>query len=144
LDNIGPLLRYDVVSGATYPLWERSIERSIRADGSSGFLVPYHDYLQPTGDPAGELRRRELAEDIAVVPERANIAAYSYAESSPVPTSPCRRASGHCRSSASYTPMASRPSRGNSAGTDSTRRSPDSDATVARSRERVPCLRRWV
>lgn len=78
VDNIGPMLRYDVASGATYPLWERSIEHSIRKDGSSGFLVPYHDYLQPTGDPAEDLRRRELAEDITVVPERANIAAYSY------------------------------------------------------------------
>lgn len=79
LDKIGPMLRYDAESGPTYPLWERSIEHSIRPDGTDGFLVPYHDYLQPTGDPDEDRRRQELVREIMVVPERANIAAYSYA-----------------------------------------------------------------
>lgn len=89
------MLRYDVVSGQSYPLWERSIEHSVRPDGTDGFLVPYHDYLQPTGDPAEDLRLSELVREIAVVPEQANIAAYSYAgelASSDITLSTCVRA----------------------------------------------------
>lgn len=79
LDGVGPMLRYDVESGNTYPLWERSIQHSIRPAGTEGFLLPYHDYLAPTGDPQEDARRTELLTEIAVVPEAASISAYSYA-----------------------------------------------------------------
>ena len=95
LDKIGSMLRYDVERGRSYPLWERSIEHSIRPSGTDGFLVPYHDYLEPTGDPDEDRRRAELLHEIAVVPEQANIAAYSYAgelASSDITLSTCLRA----------------------------------------------------
>ena len=98
LDKIGPMLRYEVETGSAdpaYPLWERSVEHSIRPSGADGFLVPYHDYLEPTGDPDEDRRRGELVHEVAVVPEQANIAAYSYAgelASSDITLSTCVKA----------------------------------------------------
>lgn len=76
--HVGPMLHYASDSDVTQPLWERVVEHTIRPDGSSGFLLPYHDYLAETGDPGEDERRRELLHEIAVVPDRANIASYSY------------------------------------------------------------------
>ena len=103
LDKIGPMLRYDVEKGRSYPLWERSVEHSIRPSGAEGFLVPYHDYLEPTGDPDEDRRRAELVHEVAVVPEQANIAAYSYAgelASSDITLSTCVKALDIVRGSA--------------------------------------------
>lgn len=81
LTKVHPMIRYDVASssGAPYPLWDRLVGHSIRPDGHAGFLLPYHDYLEPTGDPEEDARRSELLNEIAVVPEPSNIMAFSYA-----------------------------------------------------------------
>jgi len=77
--GVGPLLRYASTSSASYPLWDRVVSHSIRPQGTDGFLLPYHDYLAPTGDADEDDRRRSLLTEIAVIPEPAQIAAFSYA-----------------------------------------------------------------
>ncbi|MFC8616593.1 AAA family ATPase [Micromonospora purpureochromogenes] len=79
IESMRGIIDYDVPAGEpTYPLWDRLISHSIRPDGVDGFLLPYHAYLQPTGDPVEEQRRRELLAEIAVVPDRAQIISFSY------------------------------------------------------------------
>lgn len=79
IEGIGPMLFYDSMSGASYPMWDRVVRHSLRPDGAAGFLLPYHDYLEPTGDDDEDERRRHLLAEIAVVPEPAHVAAFSYA-----------------------------------------------------------------
>lgn len=78
VDGVGPL-RYFESTGPSYPLWEREIHHSIRPDGSKGFLLPYHEYLAPTGDADEDARRRRMLEDVAVTVDRANLRTFSYA-----------------------------------------------------------------
>jgi hypothetical protein len=66
-------------AGDTYPLWDGKFRHSIRADGKEGFLLPYHDYLQTTGDEVEDARRRALLSEIAVVPESVDVMSFSYA-----------------------------------------------------------------
>ncbi|MBS0160189.1 MAG: AAA family ATPase [Nitrospira sp.] len=63
----------------TYPMWDRIIRHSIRPDGEEGFLLPYHDYLEPTGDAAEDTRRLELLSEIAVPADPAHVRTFSYA-----------------------------------------------------------------
>lgn len=79
VSGVGPLLHYESSSGPTYPMWDRVVSHSITPTGTSGFLLPYHDYLEDTGDPDENERRRELLGEIALVPEPSHIAAFSYA-----------------------------------------------------------------
>jgi hypothetical protein len=81
ITTIHPMTTYERVPGRgpQYPLWDRRISHSVRPDGHRGFLLPYHDYLESTGDPEEDARRIQLLEDIAVVPEPSNIMAFSYA-----------------------------------------------------------------
>lgn len=81
LTKVHPMIRYDVdaSSNTRYPLWDRLVGHSIRPDGHTGFLLPYHDYLEPTGDPEEDARRSALLSEIAVIPEPSNIMAFSYA-----------------------------------------------------------------
>lgn len=74
----GPLLHYDSSKSTTYPLWDRIIRHSIRSDGPEGFLLPYHEYLEPTGDPEEDARRLSLLEEIAVEVPPEHIGAFSY------------------------------------------------------------------
>ncbi|UGS38524.1 ATP-dependent DNA helicase [Capillimicrobium parvum] len=67
-----------VGSTALPPVWERLIHHSIRPDGTDGFLLPYHAYLEPTGDADEDERRRMLLREIAVTPEPAHIRTFSY------------------------------------------------------------------
>ncbi|GAA0406563.1 ATP-dependent RecD-like DNA helicase [Micromonospora gifhornensis] len=79
IDAMRGIIEYDAAAGApTYPLWDRLISHSIRPDGTEGFLLPYHAYLEPTGDPTEDARRRELLTEITVAPDRAQIANFSY------------------------------------------------------------------
>ena len=55
LDWMSGIQRYDVSAGPRYPLWDRLITHSVRPDGSRGMLLPYHDYLEPSGDPDEQL-----------------------------------------------------------------------------------------
>ncbi|MBQ0942292.1 ATP-dependent RecD-like DNA helicase [Ideonella sp. 4Y16] len=80
VESRSPVLEYDTsIPGDTYPLWDGKFQHSIRPDGKAGFILPYHDYLQPTGDAAEDARRRSLLDEIAVVPEAVDVMSFSYA-----------------------------------------------------------------
>lgn len=79
ISKVGPIQLYDAPAGLEYPTWERLIHHSIRADGHDGFLLPYHDYLEDTGDPDENDRRRDLLNEIALIPGRDRIYDFSYA-----------------------------------------------------------------
>lgn len=80
INKISPLRLYETADGAPgYPMWDRLIHHSISPEGSDGFLLPYHDYLDPTGDPDEDLRRLGLLREIAVPADDANILTFSYA-----------------------------------------------------------------
>lgn len=65
--------------GPTYLFWDRRFRHSVREDGEDGFLLPYHDYLEPTGDPEEDERRAELLTDIIVQPDSSHLRTFSYA-----------------------------------------------------------------
>jgi ATP-dependent exoDNAse (exonuclease V) alpha subunit len=69
---------YEATEGPRYPLWDRLFTHSIRPNGSEGMLLPYHEYLEPTGDPGEDARRKTLVEEIAVAPERAHMMSFSH------------------------------------------------------------------
>ncbi len=48
--TVGKVEFYKTAKTESYPLWDRIIRHSIRLDGTDGLLLPYHDYLEPTGD----------------------------------------------------------------------------------------------
>ncbi|MEE7506813.1 hypothetical protein MMR14E_28415 [Methylobacterium mesophilicum] len=80
IEKITATKHYDVQPGKpTYPMWDRLLRHSIRPDGTDGFLFPYHEYLEPTGDAAEDERRRRLLEEIAVSPDPAHMRVYSFA-----------------------------------------------------------------
>jgi AAA domain/UvrD-like helicase C-terminal domain len=79
ITSISPLQRYESAGKTTYPVWDRLFAHSIRPLGDNGVLLPYHDYLETTGDPDEDRRRIELLREIAVVPESDQVMAYSYA-----------------------------------------------------------------
>ena len=76
---ISKLKYYEAAKEPSYPVWDRLFTHSIRPEGHDGFLIPYHDYLEPTGDVDEDARRRRLASEIAVVPEIADILSFSFA-----------------------------------------------------------------
>lgn len=80
VDHMSATLHYRTANeGPSYPLWDRLFQHSIRPDGARGFILPYHDYLMPTGDHEEDTRRRELLSEIAVVPEAVDVLSFSYA-----------------------------------------------------------------
>ena len=78
IDTMSKLQFYDASEGERYPLWDRLFSHSIRPDGAAGMLIPYHDYLESTGDPEEDARCRRLVEEIAVVPDRSQIMSFSH------------------------------------------------------------------
>lgn len=78
LTKVSRLLEYESNGGDPYPMWERLVHHSIRPDGAEGFLLPYHAYLEPTGDPDEDRRRAELLREIAVTPEPGHTGTFSY------------------------------------------------------------------
>lgn len=79
ITHVGKIERYDTDKSFTYPLWDRLIQHSIRPSGEDGFLLPYQEYLVPTGDAEEDARRRMLLQEIAVIPEASDIKDFSYA-----------------------------------------------------------------
>lgn len=79
ITQIGKLERYDSAKGPSYPLWDRLIGHSIRPEGQAGFLLPYHEYLEPTGTPAEDERRKGLLREIIVEAEDSHFGDFSYA-----------------------------------------------------------------
>jgi ATP-dependent exoDNAse (exonuclease V) alpha subunit len=71
-------LSFDSATDETYWMWDRLFTHSIRADGHDGLLLPYHDYVEPTGDPDEDERRLELLRYVAVAPDPTRIATFSY------------------------------------------------------------------
>jgi hypothetical protein len=79
LTKVGSMLEYDTEgSKAAYPMWDRLVHHSIRPDEADGFLLPYHAYLAPTGDPEEDERRAGLLREITVVPEPGHTRTFSY------------------------------------------------------------------
>lgn len=79
ITKVGRREHYDTTEGKEgYPFWDRVITHSIRKDGVDGFLLPYHDYLETTGDPAEDARRRALLDEIVVTPADANQRDFSF------------------------------------------------------------------
>ena len=76
--SVGVQRYYDSDSDQTYPLWHREIHHSIRPEDVDGFLLPYHDYLAPTGDAKEDARRRALLEEIAVAVDPIYQPAFSF------------------------------------------------------------------
>ena len=63
IDSKSTVLEYEsALQGNIYPLWDGKFQHSIRPDSTEGFLLPYHDYLQPTGNTAEDARRTYFAE----------------------------------------------------------------------------------
>jgi ATP-dependent exoDNAse (exonuclease V) alpha subunit len=79
INRVGKLEQYDGSNGPSYPLWDRLIGHSIRPDGDAGFLLPYHDYLEPTGNAAEDERRKGLLREIIVEVEVSHFGDFSYA-----------------------------------------------------------------
>jgi ATP-dependent exoDNAse (exonuclease V) alpha subunit len=79
ITKIERLRRYDSTKNDSYPMWDRLIRHSIRPDGSEGFLLPYHDYLEPTGDEKEDDRRSGLLQEIVLAANEEHIREFSYA-----------------------------------------------------------------
>lgn len=79
ITKIGKLEQYDSDNGPSYPLWDRLVSHSIRPEGDAGFLLPYHDYLEPTGNPDEDERRKGLLREIIVEAEDSHFGDFSYA-----------------------------------------------------------------
>jgi hypothetical protein len=80
IESKSKVLEYDSnIPGDTYPLWDGKFQHSIRPDSNEGFLLPYHDYLETTGNAADDAKRRTLLGEIAVVPESVDVMSFSYA-----------------------------------------------------------------
>ena len=77
--KVGKLLHYKSSGDLTYPLWDRIVRHSIRYQGYDGFILPYHEYLQPTGDEKEDAHRRELLLDIAVTVDPGHMIEFSHA-----------------------------------------------------------------
>ena len=63
----------------THLMWDLLFRHSIRPAGHDGFLLPYHDYIESTGDPSEDARRLGLLREIAVPADSAHIRVFSYA-----------------------------------------------------------------
>lgn len=81
INRVLPPRGYDVTDKdkPTQLMWDIQIRHSIRHDGTEGFLLPYHDYLEPTGDSAEDARREQLLREIAVPADPAHMRAFSFA-----------------------------------------------------------------
>ena len=78
--TVAPPKAYDVTKKKpSHLMWDLLIRHTIRPDGEDGFLLPYHEYLEPTGDSAEDARRERLLRDIAVPADPTHVRVFSYA-----------------------------------------------------------------
>ena len=61
-----------------HPIWERGVTHTLRPGGTGGLLVPYHEYMAPTGDADLDAERRSKARELRIVPEDAHTVQFSY------------------------------------------------------------------
>lgn len=79
IEALSPVLVYQTTDRAPgHPMWDRLVRHSIRPDGTEGFLLPYHEYLAPTGDPDEDVRRFDLLREVAVGVDSAHMRSFSY------------------------------------------------------------------
>ena len=80
IERIGQLTFYDSTHGSmsAHPIWEREIAHSLRPGGEGGLLVPFSDYLTPTGDEDEDARRAILAKRLVIEPDQDRMAEFSY------------------------------------------------------------------
>ncbi|MDE0433777.1 MAG: AAA family ATPase [Bryobacterales bacterium] len=81
ITSLAPPKEFDVLDKTkpTYLMWDLLFRHSIRPDGHEGFLLPYHEYTKPTGDPAEDARRLDLLREIAVAADATHMRVFSYA-----------------------------------------------------------------
>ena len=81
ITSVGAPKAYDVVDKRkpTHLMWDLLIRHSIRPAEDDGFLLPYHEYIEPTGDPVEDERRLDLLREIAVPADPAHMRVFSYA-----------------------------------------------------------------
>lgn len=60
------------------PIWDRDITHSLRPGGTGGLLIPYHEYLAPTGDPARDKENQKLVRQLRITPEAGHAVQFSY------------------------------------------------------------------
>jgi hypothetical protein len=126
----------------THLMWDLLVRHTIRPEGEDGFLLPYHDYLEPTGDAPEDARRQRLLHEIAVPADPAHVRVFSYAAE--LASADSRRwcvALCRCGRSAS---MASPKARGSAARSGSTSRLPRRGRTEGRSLGLALCSKRWA
>jgi hypothetical protein len=73
--RVSGILEYRSHARHTYPLWDTLISHSIRPDGTAGFLLPYHEYLQAGHDGANA---GDPVNEILVVPDSGHTREFSY------------------------------------------------------------------
>ena len=80
IERIGQQTFYDSTHGSmsAHPIWEREIGHSLRPGGERGLLVPFSDYLTPTGDEDEDARRAVLAKRLVIEPDQDRMAEFSY------------------------------------------------------------------
>lgn len=79
ITSLAPPIAYEVDKAKpSHLMWDILIRHSIRLDEHDGFLLPYHDYLEPTGVPSEDARRAELVREIAVPADPAHVRVFSY------------------------------------------------------------------
>jgi len=78
--TLAPPKQYEVnKQKPTHLMWDLLIRHTIRPDGHDGFLLPYHEYLEATGDAGEDARRQGLLQEIAVPADPAHVRVFSYA-----------------------------------------------------------------
>lgn len=80
VNQLGPT-RYYESSDSTkrqHPIWQREVSHTLRPQGVGGLLIPFQQYLAPTGDPNEDARRLAMARELRLVPEPGHIPQFSY------------------------------------------------------------------
>ena len=67
ITGLSDILVYNADQEPRYPLWDRIISHSIRPDKETGFLIPYHEYLEPSSNEKDDELRRKQLEEIKVI-----------------------------------------------------------------------------
>ncbi len=81
VNSVGPTRYYrnSTKPGAPdHPIWERDVAHTLRPGGIGGLLVPYHQYLAPTGDADLDEERRSKARELRITPEDSHTVQFSY------------------------------------------------------------------